>query len=274
VSGTVTWAGLDVHARSVVAAAASAQTGELRGSDRRPRPAPSARLDRSRGGPAGRDRAAGPSAPHRGRESSTFPQSLPVIQTYDHLQKAFSGDGIPANVVVKAPDIGAPKVRAAIADLKRRALASDQLNGPITIDVNKAATVASITIPVSGTGTDTASNASLATLRDDMVPATVGSLPNAEVGVAGFTAESKDFSDKIKSVAPLVFGFVLLFAFGLLLFAFRSLVIAATAILLNLLSVAAAYGVLVLVVQHGVGKGYSASSPPPASTRSCRSSSS
>ncbi len=186
---------------------------------------------------------------------STFPRSLPVIQTYNHLQKAFPGDGIPASVVVKAPDIGAPTVQAAIADLKRRALASDQLNGPITIDVNKAATVASIAIPVSGTGTDAASNASLATLRDDIVPATVGSLPDAEVGVAGFTAESKDFSDKIKSVAPVVFGFVLLFAFGLLLFAFRSLVTAATAIVLNLLSVAAAYGVLVLVFQHGFGKG-------------------
>ena len=156
---------------------------------------------------------------------------------------------------MKAPDIKAPRVQVAIADLKRRALASDQLNGPVTIDVNRPATVASITIPVSGTGTDAASNASLATLRDDIVPATVGSLPNVEVGVAGFTAESKDFSDKIKSVAPLVFGFVLLFAFGLLLFAFRSLVIAATAIVLNLLSVAAAYGVLVLVFQHGFGKG-------------------
>ena len=92
--------------------------------------------------------------------------------------------------------------------------------------------------------------------------------------MAGFTAESKDFSDKIKAVAPLVFGFVLLFAFGLLLFAFRSLVIAAKAIVLNLLSVAAAYGVMVLVFQHGSARGCSASSPPPASTRSCRSSSS
>jgi putative drug exporter of the RND superfamily len=146
-------------------------------------------------------------------------------------------------------------VQAAIADLKQRALASDRLNGPITVDVNKAGTVANIAVPVVGTGTDAASNASLATLRDDIVPATVGSLPQVEVGVAGFTAESKDFSDKIKAVAPFVFGFVLLFAFGLLLFAFRSLVIAATAIVLNLLSVAAAYGVLVLVFQHGFGKG-------------------
>ena len=106
-----------------------------------------------------------------------------------------------------------------------------------------------------GSGSDSASNASLAVLRDDIVPATVDTIPGAEVGVSGFTAESKDFSDKIKAVAPLVFGFVLVFAFGLLLFAFRSLVLAAKAIVLNLLSVAAAYGVMVLVFQHGVGQG-------------------
>ena len=59
---------------------------------------------------------------------------------------------------------------------------------------------------------DSASNTSLAVLRDDIVPATVDRIPGAEVGVSGFTAESKDFSDKIKAVAPLVFGFVLVFA--------------------------------------------------------------
>ena len=150
---------------------------------------------------------------------------------------------------------GRRRPQGAIADLKRRALASDELNGPITVDVNREGTVASITVPVNGSGSDSASNASLAMLRDDIVPATVGTIPGAEVGVSGFTAESKDFSDKIKAVAPLVFGFVLVFAFGLLLFAFRSLVIAVKAIVLNLLSVAAAYGILVLVFQHGFGKG-------------------
>ena len=69
------------------------------------------------------------------------------------------------------------------------------------------------------------------------------------------TAQSKDFNDQMKTVAPLVFGFVLLFAFVLMLVSFRSLVIAAKAIVLNLLSIAAAYGVLVLVFQHGWGKG-------------------
>ena len=59
----------------------------------------------------------------------------------------------------------------------------------------------------------------------------------------------------MKSTLPLVFAFVLVFAFGLMLVAFRSIVIAAKAIVLNLLSVAAAYGVLVLVFQYGFGKG-------------------
>jgi uncharacterized membrane protein YdfJ with MMPL/SSD domain len=186
----------------------------------------------------------------------TFPKSLAVIQVYDHMQEAFPGKAIPANVVVKAPDINAPAVQAAIGELQKRALASDRLQGPITIDVNDAGTVANIAIPIDGNGSNAASNASLASLRDDVVPATVGALPDVEVGVTGFTAESKDFGDKIKSVAPLVFGFVLLLAFALLLVAFRSLVIAIKAIILNLLSVAAAYGVLVLVFQHGWGKGF------------------
>jgi len=185
----------------------------------------------------------------------TFPKSLSVIKTYDQLQESFPGDAIPANVVVEAANVRAPAVKAAIGELEQQALASDRLQGPIDVDVNNAATVANITIPIDGNGTNAASNASLNVLRDELVPATVGALPDAEVAVTGFTANSRDFSDKIKSVAPLVFGFVLLLAFLLMLFAFRSLVIAAKAIVLNLLSIGAAYGVMVLVFQHGWGKG-------------------
>ena len=87
------------------------------------------------------------------------------------------------------------------------------------------------------------------------MPATVGALPQAETAVTGLTAVWKDATDEMTSKLPLVFAFVLVFAFALMLVAFRSLVIAAKAILLNLLSVGAAYGVLVLVFQHGVGSG-------------------
>jgi uncharacterized membrane protein YdfJ with MMPL/SSD domain len=185
----------------------------------------------------------------------TFPQSLPAVQTYNRIQEAFPGSEIPADVVVQAADVNAPAVQEAIGQLEWRALATGQMHEPITVDVNEAGTVANVAIPIDGNGTDAASEAALATLREDIVPVTVGALSNAEVGVTGMTAQSKDFTDKLTSVAPLVFGFVLLLAFGLMLVAFRSLVIAVKAIVLNLMSVAAAYGVMVLVFQHGIGKG-------------------
>ena len=128
------------------------------------------------------------------------------------------------------------------------------MHRPIVVDVNEDGTVANVAIPIAGKGNDGPSNAALAALRDDIVPETVGASPDVEVAVGGFAAESKDFNDEMKSVAPYVFGFVLAFAFLLMLVAFRSIVIAVKAIVLNLLSVAAAYGILVLVFQHGWGK--------------------
>jgi uncharacterized membrane protein YdfJ with MMPL/SSD domain len=185
----------------------------------------------------------------------TFPKSLTVVKTYNRMQRAFPGTALPASVVVQAPNVNAPAVRAAIGRLERRALASGRMYEPITVAVNRDATVANITVPIRGKGTDAASNASLAALRDVIVPETLGAVPNAKAGVTGLTAQWKDQADELKSNTPPVVAFVLLFAFVLMLVAFRSLVIAAKAILLNLLSVAAAYGVLVLVFQHGFAKG-------------------
>ena len=185
----------------------------------------------------------------------SFPKSLAVIKTYDQMQQAFPGTGLPANVVVKAPDVNAPAVREAIDQLEQRALASGRAFEPITVDVNKDGTVANITVPIAGNGTDAASNAAFRMLRETVVPETVGAVPDTEAGVTGQTAEWRDQADALRSNLAPVVGFVLLFAFSLMLVAFRSIVIAIKAILLNLLSVAAAYGVLVLVFQHGLGKG-------------------
>ena len=184
----------------------------------------------------------------------TFPHSLRAVQTYDRMQQAFPGSALPANVVVKAPDVSSPTMRAAIRKLEQRALASGRMHEPLRVDVNEAGTVANISIPIEGKGTDSGSNASLALLRDELVPTTVGALPDAEAGVTGLTAQWKDGTDEMKAKLPLVFVFVLVLAFVLMLVAFRSPVIAAKAVVLNLLSVGAAYGVLVLVFQHGVGK--------------------
>jgi RND superfamily putative drug exporter len=182
----------------------------------------------------------------------TYPQGLLV--TYNRLKDAFPGTDVAANVVVKAPNIEAPAVQEAIGQLKWRAIDSGVMNEPIDVDVNAAHTVANINIPVEGDGTDSTSNQALTALRDEIIPPTVGTLADAEVGVTGTTAQAKDFNDQMKVVAPLVFGFVLLFAFFLMLVSFRSIVIAAKTIVLNLLSVGAAYGILVLVFQHGWGK--------------------
>ena len=187
--------------------------------------------------------------------AESFPQSLEVIKTYERMQQAFPGSALPANVVVKAPSVHTPAMRAAIAQLERRALASGRAFEPITVDVNKQGTVANITVPIAGNGTDAASNAAFHLLRDTIVPETVGAVPNTEAGVTGLTAAWKDQAAELKSNLLPVVAFVLVLAFALMLIAFRSLVIAAKAILLNLLSVAAAYGVLVLVFQHGLGKG-------------------
>ena len=185
----------------------------------------------------------------------SFPKSIEVIRSYDRMQQAFPGSALPANVVVQAPNVRTPAVRTAIASLKQRALASGRAFEPITVAVNAEGTVANITVPIAGNGTDAASNAAFRMLRNEVVPETVGSLPDAQAGVTGQTAEWRDQADALKSNLPPVVAFVLLFAFGLMLVAFRSIVIAAKAVVLNLLSVAAAYGVLVLVFQHGIGSG-------------------
>ncbi|HEX6724675.1 MAG TPA: MMPL family transporter [Gaiella sp.] len=187
--------------------------------------------------------------------AEALPQDLPAVQTYNRLQAAFPGGQDPATVVVKAPSIDAPQVKTAIADLQRQALAGGEFHQPVTVSVNEARTVAQIDLPIAGTSTDAASNAALASLRGRIVPATVGSVDGVEVGVTGTTAISKDFDSAMRSTAPLVFAFVLAFAFVLLLVSFRSIVLAVKAIILNLLSVAAAYGILVLVFQHSWAKG-------------------
>jgi uncharacterized membrane protein YdfJ with MMPL/SSD domain len=186
--------------------------------------------------------------------AEAFPKDLEAVQVYNRLQSSFPGEAEPAVVVVRASSIDDPAVRAEIESLRMQALASGQINKPVTVEVNDARTVARIELPIDGSGSDAASYAAVSALRDEIVPETVGSLEGVEVGVTGSTAISKDFGDSMRDKAPLVFAFVLALAFVLLLIAFRSIVIAVKAIVLNLLSVAAAFGVLVLVFQYGWAK--------------------
>jgi uncharacterized membrane protein YdfJ with MMPL/SSD domain len=185
----------------------------------------------------------------------TYPKSVPVMGTYAKMQDAFPGGAMPLQTVVEANDVRSPQMLDALVAFERKALATGAINEPITVSSNRERTVAVISTPVDGAGTDATSTKALLALRNDVLPSTIGAVPGASHAVTGVTAASKDFTDLMESTAPLVFGFVLALAFLLLLVTFRSLVIAVKAIVLNLLSVAAAYGVLVLVFQHEIGKG-------------------
>ncbi len=183
-----------------------------------------------------------------------LPKGIATVGTIQKIQKSFPGGADPAIVAITA-DTDSSATKAAIAELRKEALATGQMRGPIEVDVNAAHSVARVAIPLVGNGTDARSNAALATLRNTVLPATVGKLlPDASYAVTGGTAASVDANALLKHSWPLVFGFVLTFAFLLLLISFRSLVIAGKAIVLNLLSVGAAYGVLVAVFQYGWGE--------------------
>jgi uncharacterized membrane protein YdfJ with MMPL/SSD domain len=179
-----------------------------------------------------------------------LPKNLSMVKTLDHIEQAFPGGPQPAQVVVQASDVSTPQVRGAIRSLERQGLASGQIKQPLELDVNRAKTVAVVSMPLVGKGTDARSTKALELLRGHLIPSTVGAVPGVRVDVTGDTAGSKDFNDSMKSHVPIVFAFVLTMSFLLLLVTFRSIVIPIKAILLNLLSVGASYGVLALVFQH------------------------
>ena len=180
-----------------------------------------------------------------------LPRDLPVMKVYDRTVKAFPGEPLPAVVVVSAPNVTAPSVTAGIAALRRAALATGQIGKPVVVDISPSRTAARIRLSLAGTTTDSASNRALSLLRNKVIPATIGRVPGVTVNTTGATAQSRDFNNSMKSHAPYVFAFVFGLAFLLLLVTFRSIVIPIKAIVLNLLSVAASYGVLVLIFQDG-----------------------
>ena len=186
--------------------------------------------------------------------SDDLPRDIPVMKTYDRYTAAFPSETNAVGVVVKADDVRGGEVAAGIDELVSEAEASKAVIGDADVTYSDDATVASIAIPTQGTGTDEESMAALDEIRDGIVPATVGAVEGTTVKVTGAAAQSSDFSDLLGERMPLVFAFVLGLAFLLMLVTFRSIVIPIKAIVLNLLSVGAAYGVLVLVFQKGWGE--------------------
>ncbi|SDW77161.1 putative drug exporter of the RND superfamily/hypothetical protein [Amycolatopsis xylanica] len=181
------------------------------------------------------------------------PDALPALQTYQRIQDAFPGSSAPAKIVVKSADVTSPEARAAIEAFQAQAPQAPGLRGPVTTAVNADHTVALLTVGLTGNGTDEISTAALDVLRGSVIPSTLGKLPATEVKVAGVTASSVDTNEQLSDRIGWVAGFVLLLTFVIMLLSFRSVVIAGTTLLLNLLSVGGAYGVVVLVFQYGWG---------------------
>jgi uncharacterized membrane protein YdfJ with MMPL/SSD domain len=185
---------------------------------------------------------------------NALPDSAPTVPTIKKISEAFSDGAVSASNVAIRADIDAPTTQKAINSLKEEVVAAKLNASTINVEVNQAHTVARVDIPLVGEGTDDVSINALSKLRNEILPATIGKVPGAEYAVTGDTANSVDSNSLLKRKAPIVFGFVLVFAFLLLLVTFRSIVIAAKAIVLNLLSVGAAYGLLIAVFQWGWGE--------------------
>jgi RND superfamily putative drug exporter len=181
---------------------------------------------------------------------STLPDEAESKQAFVILEREFSGGlGSPVEIVIDG-DI-TPSVTASIGDMQE-ALDADSSFGPSNVEVNAARDLALVSAPLSG---DIAGNDALDAIRElrsEVVPRLFSDVP-VEVLVGGDTAYNLDYLDQATFYTPIVFLLVLGLSFVLLTVAFRSLVIPAKAIAMNLLSVGATYGLLVLFFQRGVG---------------------
>ncbi len=184
---------------------------------------------------------------------STLPDDLVSKQGYLALQRSFpAASAEPAQIVIDG-SVSSPEVHGAIEGLERR-LADDPRFGPTSLQVNPAGDLGVVSVSLVGDALGDSAVAAVRDLRAEYVPAAFAG-SGATVLVTGTTAENIDYFDVMSRWLPIVLVFVLGLSFVLLTLAFRSVVIAATTIALNLLSVSAAYGLLVLVFQEGVGSG-------------------
>jgi uncharacterized membrane protein YdfJ with MMPL/SSD domain len=185
---------------------------------------------------------------------SDYPSSMPILQTLDRIQHAFPAGPTQAEVVVKTSDVDSPAFATAVGRFRTAAIATHQAYNPITVQAMDAHT-ALLSVPLAGDGGNKASTTAVATLRETVIPATLAGAPGIEqVAVGGATAWAIDYNATMRSHVGFVFAFVLALAFLLLLVTFRSVVVALKAIVLNLLSVGAAYGFIVAVFQWGWGE--------------------
>jgi putative drug exporter of the RND superfamily len=185
---------------------------------------------------------------------STLPHDSDAYRAFSILNREFSAGLLaPAEVVIAAPDVTTPAIQAdtshLIADLGK-----DSVFGTPTIVTSPAKDLAVIKVPLTADPQGDSAHAAIHRLRDSYIP---GAFPaqSASVLVTGGTATSLDITGVITGATLRVFAFVLGLSFLILLVVFRSIVVPLKAVVMNLLSVGASYGIMVLVFQHGVGNG-------------------
>jgi putative drug exporter of the RND superfamily len=189
-----------------------------------------------------------------------MPTSIPEVQTYQRISDAYPAEGSSHTVAIWSED-GTPLdpvvIDDAVAQLAERTNADPYfaiVGAAPAVEYAAGGDVARLSVPVSTDVVDPRGEVSLDALRE-MVPATLGAIPGVQAGVTGEFAWDADFRDAIWDRLPVVIGFVLLLTVIVLMISFRSLTIALTAAALNLLSVGAAYGLLVVVFQNSWAEG-------------------
>jgi len=182
-----------------------------------------------------------------------FPQDKPAIAAYSRLVELFPDEGASHEVVVWSEHGGSldrAAVGAAVAELDTQLQGDDRfaVENPLRAKYALDGDVAMIDVPIPDDYSSEAAVESLDALRAD-VAGTLGAVAGTEAGVTGDTAWSADFRDQLSQRMPVVVAFVLGLTLIVLIMAFRSLTIALTSVVLNLLSVGAAYGLVTSVFQ-------------------------
>ena len=191
-----------------------------------------------------------------GEPAADVPKDAAAVRTLDAIEQAFPQAPAPAVVVVTGTDVTGPRVLAAVDDLRARAASASANHGgvihePVTATSLGGGRALVVAVPLAGDGANTASDNALATLRSQILPDTLGKVPGVSYAVTGDTAQFADDTHQMDVSLPVVFAVVAVLAFCLLLAAFRSVVVPLVSIVLNLLSVGAAFGLITLIFQDG-----------------------
>ena len=181
-----------------------------------------------------------------------FPEGAQTKEAFLVLEEEFSfGLLNPAEVVVDG-DMGNPQVLAAIEDLRSSISQDPRFPIPAELTVHPPQDLAQVMVFIPGDPRSREALDRLEALRGEHIPSAFDGVP-ANVLVAGESAVVSDFLGVLNVYTPIVIAYVLGISFVILMLVFRSIVIPVKAVVMNLLSVGATYGLMVLVFQKGVG---------------------